>query len=298
MKHAVLGVGAIGGLIATALEFVGEDVILVVRQDKLSGYPDCLTLEQPDRTITAAAHPVSKLSGAVDVLWIATKTYHLESALDAVDAAPTVIVPLLNGVDHIAVLRARFDPQSVVPGAIAVEGERLAEGHFAQRSIVRLTLASSGEPLLGAVLAQLHERLGFVCQFVPDEQTLLWTKLSFLAPFALVTTASGKDKESVFADSEWKAILYEAISEATAVANASGAKVDRAKIQLILDGSPDAMRSSMLKDLIAGRRLELDAIGGPIVRGGERYGMAVPATKKLMETIIRKVQAQTFQRNN
>jgi 2-dehydropantoate 2-reductase len=292
MKHAVLGVGAIGGLIATALEFVGEDVILVVRQDKLSGYPERLTLEQPDRTVTALAHPVSKLSEAVDVLWITTKTYHLESALDAVDASPALIVPLLNGVDHIAALCARFGPQSVVPGAIAVEGERLAEGHFAQRSMVRLSVAASGEPLLGALLAQLHERLGFVCQFVPDEQTLLWTKLSFLAPFALVTSASGKDKGSIFADSEWKAILYEAISEATAVANASGAKVDPTKIQLILDGSPDAMRSSMLKDLIAGRRLELDAIGGPIVRGGERYGIAVPTTKRLIDAISRKVEAQ------
>lgn len=296
MKHAVLGAGAIGGLIATALAYVGEDVILVVRQEKLSSFPNRLTLEQPDRTITAAAHPRSKLSEAVDVLWIATKTYQLESALEAVPTSPTVIVPLLNGVDHVAVLRSRFGPQFVVPAAIAVEGERLAEGHFGQRSMVRLSVSASGEPVLSAVLAQLHERLGFVCQFVPDEQTLLWTKLSFLAPFALVTTASEKDKAGVFADAEWKATLYDAISEATAVANASGAQVDRAKIQLILDGSPDAMRSSMLKDLIAGRRLELDAIGGPIVRGGERYGIPVPTTKKLMETIIRKDFAQTFQR--
>jgi 2-dehydropantoate 2-reductase len=296
MKHAVLGVGAIGGLIATAVGFVGEDVVLVVRPDKLADYPERLTLEQPDRTITAPAHPVSKLSEAVDVLWIATKAYHLESALDAVAASPAVIVPLLNGVDHVAALRARFAPQSVIPGAIAVEGERLAEGHFAQRSMVRLSVAANGEPALGALLAQLHERLGFVCQFVPDELTLLWTKLSFLAPFALVTSASGKDKAGIFADADWKAILYAAISEATAVATASGAQVDRAKIQVILDGSPDAMRSSMLKDLIAGRRLELDAVGGAIVRGGDRYGIAVPTTKKLMETIIRKDAAQKSQR--
>lgn len=41
----------------------------------------------------------------------------------------------------------------------------------------------------------------------------------------------------------------------------------------------------MLKDLIAGRELELDAIGGPIVRGGEKYGIATPITRKLMEEI-------------
>jgi 2-dehydropantoate 2-reductase len=41
----------------------------------------------------------------------------------------------------------------------------------------------------------------------------------------------------------------------------------------------------MLKDLIAGHDLELDAIGGPIVRGGEKYGIATPITRKLMEEI-------------
>lgn len=296
MKHAILGIGAIGGLIATALEFIGEDVILVVREKSLSHYPERLTLEQPDRTITAAAHPVSKLSSAVDVLWIATKTYQLEPALAAIDTSPGIIIPLLNGVDHISTLRARFGEDSVVAGAISVEADRAAEGHFAQRSIVRLSLDASGEPALGALLVLLHERLGFVCQFVQDGQTLLWTKLSFLAPFALVTSASGKDKGAIFADPDWKAALYEAISEATLVANASGAKVDRAKIQVILDGSPDTMRSSMLKDVIAGRKLELDAIGGPIVRGGEKYGIPVPTTKKLMDTISRTVAAQKVQR--
>jgi 2-dehydropantoate 2-reductase len=50
------------------------------------------------------------------------------------------------------------------------------------------------------------------------------------------------------------------------------------------------MRSSMQKDLVAGRQLELEAIGGPIVRGGERYGIDVSTTVKLMAAI----QAKTL----
>ena len=292
MKHAVLGAGAIGGLMATALAYVNEEVTLVVRAEKVSSYPERLTLEQPDRTITAAAHVVSRLIERVDVLWIATKTHQLPSALESVDAAPNSIVPLLNGVDHISVLRSRFGDSNVIAGAIAVEAERAAEGKFVQRSMVRLSLADAGEPMLGGVLEQLQERLGFICKFVPDERTLLWTKLSFLAPFALVTSASGKDKGEIFGDPEWKAALYAAIAEATAVANAEGAEVEPSKIQLILDGSPATMRSSMAKDVIAGRELELDAIGGPIVRGGEKYGIPVPTTKRMMEMIRRKVAEQ------
>jgi 2-dehydropantoate 2-reductase len=55
------------------------------------------------------------------------------------------------------------------------------------------------------------------------------------------------------------------------------------------DSLPPAMRSSMQKDLAAGRQLELDAIGGPIVRGGKRYGIAVPTTIDLIATINAKV---------
>ena len=285
MKHAVLGAGAIGGLMGTALGFLGEDVTLIVRPEKLPGYPEKLSLEQPTCAITASAHVVSKLTTPVDVLWIATKTYQLESALESVDATPGAVVPLLNGVDHIALLRSRFGPERVVPATIAVEADRVAEGHFAQRSVLRLNVATVGESLLGPLLARMTEKLGFACRFIPNEETLLWSKMCFLAPFALVTTASRKNKGEVLADAEWKARLDAAIAEAAAVATASGAEVDTLPIQKILETLPATARSSMAKDLLAGRRLELDAIGGPIVRGGEKYGIPVPTTQKLMAII-------------
>jgi 2-dehydropantoate 2-reductase len=292
MKHAVLGLGAIGGLMGVALEFIGEQVTLVVRPEKLPNYPRQLTLEQPTRTISAAARPVSKLTEAVDVLWIATKTYQLQAALAGVETIPRMVVPLLNGVDHVAMLRSHFGDERVVPATIAVGADRPEEGHFVQGSPVRLNVAGSGEKLLGTVLASLQEQLGFLCRFEQNEQTLLWTKLCFLAPFALVTTASGKDKGRVLADAGWKSALYSAISEATSVAKAEGAEIDTSAIQAILDSSPPTMRSSMLKDFIAGRRLELDGIAGPIVRGGDKHGIPVPTTKKLMKTISSKVDTR------
>ena len=292
MKHAVLGVGAIGGLMGVALEFIGEQVTLVVRAEKLPDYPRQLSLEQQARTISAVARPVSKLTEAVDVLWIATKTYQLEPALASVETIPRTVVPLLNGVDHVAMLRSHFGDNRVVPATIAVGADRPEEGRFVQGSPVRLNVAGSGEKLLGTVLGSLQEQLGFLCRFEQNEQTLLWTKLCFLAPFALVTTASEKDKGGVLADSGWKNTLYSAISEATSVARAEGAEIGTSAIQAILDSSPPTMRSSMLKDFVAGRPLELDGIAGPIVRGGEKHSIPVPMTKKLMETISRKVDAR------
>jgi 2-dehydropantoate 2-reductase len=285
MKHAILGAGAIGGLIGTVLSSLGEDITVVVRPEKLPSYPSDLSLERPSGPLTAPAKVVAELAETVDVLWIATKTYQLETALNVVKSFPNYVVPLLNGVDHIAVLRARFGDNRVVPATIAVEAESIAPGRFIQRSaVVRFNLAASGKPLLGAIVAKLGN-LGFTCQFIENEQTLLWGKLCFLGPFAMVTSASAMNIGEVLADPVWKQKLNSATAEACAVANASGAEIDPVKIQAAFANSPPGMRSSMQKDLAAGRQLELDAIGGPIVRGGERHGIDVSTTVDLMATI-------------
>jgi 2-dehydropantoate 2-reductase len=291
MKHAILGAGAIGGLIGTALSSLGEDVTVVVRAERLASYPADLVLERPSGPITASAKAVARLTAPVDVLWISTKTYQLQTALESVQASPRCVVPLLNGVDHVAVLRERFGNDSVVPGTIAVEAERTAPGRFIQRSpFVLLNLASSGEPLLGGVIAQLGN-LGFKCQFIPNEQTLLWGKLSFLAPFALTTSASGMNLGEALANTDWKPKLFSAIAETCAVGNASGAQLDAQRVQAGFETAPPAMRSSMQKDVAARRPLELDSIGGPIVRGGERYGIDVSTTLQLMGAIRSKTRA-------
>src|SRR5271156_1471890 len=230
MKHAIFGAGAIGGLVGTALASIGEDVSVVVRPEKLAIYPATLTLERPTGTLTSHAKAIVSLSEPVDVLWIATKTYQLEKALESVQVAPGCVVPLLNGVDHVAVLRARFGNDRVVPGTITSETERAAPGKFIQRSqVVRMNLAASGEPFLRGIVARL-EKVGFACQFIANEQTLLWGKLCFLAPFALVTSASGKDVGEILTNATWKQELSSAIAEACAAANASGAEIVAAQI--------------------------------------------------------------------
>jgi 2-dehydropantoate 2-reductase len=287
MEHAVLGAGAIGGLVATAVASLGEGVTVLVRPERLPGYPANLSVERPSGAIaiTAPAKIASTLHNPVDVLWIATKTYQLKTALQAVQSLPHCIVPLLNGVDHVEVLREHFGRDRVLPATIAVEAERIAPGRFVQRSpFVNLNLAASGEQVLGAIVARLRD-LEFTCRFIQNEQTLLWSKLCFLGPFALVTSASGMNKGEIYVDAEWKRKLISAITEACAVARASHAEVDPTQIQAIFDGLPSGIRSSMQKDLASRRQLELDAIGGPIVRGGERYGIDVPTTAALIAVI-------------
>ena len=292
MKHAILGAGAIGGLMATALSSIGDEVTLIVRVGKVAAHPTTLSVENAAGKITAPVKVTARLTEPVDVLWIATKTYQLEDALGTVQATAGIIVPLLNGVDHVALLRARFGQDRVVPGTIAVEAERSAPGKFVYRSQVRLNIAASGEPVLKDTIERLRG-LGWTCQFIASEPTLLWTKLSFLEPFALVTAASGKNLGEILADPEWKARFESAIQEACAVATKEGAQVDGTKGTTAFANFPPTMRASMAKDLDAGRRLELDGIAGPVLRGGEQYGVPTPVSTSLVEMIKAREKARS-----
>ena len=79
----------------------------------------------------------------------------------------------------------------------------------------------------------------------------------------------------------WEACVH----EACAVGGAEGAKVDAEKVLARVAGMPATMRSSMQKDVEHHNPPELDAIAGPIVRGGQKHGIDVPATKKLVALV-------------
>lgn len=91
-----------------------------------------------------------------------------------------------------------------------------------------LMWAASGEPVLKDTTMGL-EGLGFVCQFIASEPTLLWSKLCFLERFVLVTSASGKNLGEILADGKWKGRFESAIREACAGALKEGAEVDAEK---------------------------------------------------------------------
>jgi 2-dehydropantoate 2-reductase len=289
LRHAILGAGGVGGLIGACLAHAGDTVTMVVRRETLAQQPRQLHLESAFGNFTVDVSVADEVP-AVDVLWIAVKATQFEPALAALKNPDAVrgIVPLLNGIDHIGVLRARYGAERVIPATIAVETERVSPGHIVHRSpFARLNVLSAGRALLGSTLDQLSQ-MGFACRFIDDEPTLMWGKLVFLAPFALTTTAANKTTGEVIADPSWKSQLEACVREACAVAVAEGAKVDPEAILAGMMAMPANMRSSMQKDVAQHKAPELDAIAGPILRGGQRHGIEVPATKKLVAAVERR----------
>src|ERR1039458_3938669 len=207
MRHAILGAGGVGGLVGACLAHAGASVTMVVRREALATQPKQLHLESPFGNFTVDVAAATEVP-PVDVLWITVKATQFEAALDALKNPDAVrgIVPLLNGIDHIGVLRARYGAERVIPATIAGEMERVRPGYIVHRTpFARLNVLSAGRALLAGTLDQLSQ-IGFACRFIDDEPTLMWSKLVFLAPFALTTTAAGKTVGEVLADPQWRSL--------------------------------------------------------------------------------------------
>ena len=289
MHHAILGPGGVGGLIAAGLAKSGDRVTLVMQEERFRSYPEQVQLESPFGNISVAVEKATTVPAA-DVLWITVKATQLERALTSFQDGKLVraIVPLLNGIDHVPMLRSRYGNERVFAATIAVEAERIGPGHIVHRSpFARLNVSAAGKPLLDEPLRKLQE-LGFNCKFVENEASLLWGKLVFLGPIALSTTAADKPIGGIAADTTLQRQLEAAVREACTVAQSEGAQVDAEAVIGMIHGLPGHMRSSMQKDVEQGKEPELDAIAGPILRYGARHGIDVPVTTRLTEDVKRR----------
>jgi 2-dehydropantoate 2-reductase len=114
--------------------------------------------------------------------------------------------------------------------------------------------------------------------------SVLWTKLAMLAPFALSSTAAGLPLGGLRVDAVWRKRLLDASAEVISVAEACGVTIARGW-EALLDSAPGDMRTSMQKDAAAGNPLELDAIAGPVLREGRAHGIPVPVTEELVNLI-------------
>jgi 2-dehydropantoate 2-reductase len=280
VRHAVLGPGGVGGLVGGALARSGLPVTLITRQP---GYPTTVSVESDVLgTFEVELATATRLETPVDVLWVTTKATQLEAALSSAPAEMVegTVVPLLNGADHVARLREAY--AAVTPGTIRVEAEKVGNGRFVQRGpFITVELAGVMAPDVAAEL----QTAGIQARVAEDELSMLWRKLVLLAPLALTTSATMRSIGGVRDDPRWRDRLLGVFDEACEVAAALGARIDREQSRGALLAMPDFMRSSMQKDREMERPLELDAIAGPIVRGGREHGIPTPQTAILLSLL-------------
>jgi 2-dehydropantoate 2-reductase len=291
MRIAVLGPGGVGGLLAGALDHAGEPVVVLARQSTAQSIREHGLRVSSVRLGEFVAHPrvLSELQEPVDALIVATKATGLEQALGRVAAQPKLVLPLLNGLDHLVVLRERFGAEAVVAGTIRVEADRPQPGVVVHTSpFLRVDMASrfaTARPGMEALAAQL-EAVGIPARVCESEPQVLWSKLVRLNALACTTSAFDALLGEMRDTPQLRAALVGAIEEGCAVANAEGASIDAGDPLGELNEAHATLGSSMQRDIAAGRPPELDAIPGAVLRAAARHGLACPTIEGLVARIV------------
>ena len=294
MNIAILGPGGVGGLLAGVLERSGNDVT-VVATESTAGLIAQRGIKISSVTFgdfVSRPRAVSRLEQPTEALIVATKASGLAPALERISTEPSLVLPQLNGLDHIPVLRRRFAAASVLAGTIRVEADRPEPGVVVHTSPFLLVSMASSDPALRAPMEQLAGVLGDagVSAKVSDsEAQVMWSKLVRLNALACTTSAFDKLLGEIRDTPELRADLVGAMEEASAVAQAEGAEdVDATRAIAELEAAHATLGSSMQRDIAAGREPELDAIPGSVLRAAARHGIPCPTIERLVVMIARR----------
>ena len=283
----VIGAGAVGGLLTAMLARKGEPVTVVAREATeihvresgltiISGllgtwtsWPKVFSTPKPDTTVLLAV----KASGLTETIAVLK------------EVQPFQVIPVLNGIQHLATLREALPRTQVVPATITVEAERIGPTVIEHRSpFVRLTVTSTfiSDPAFASLT-----RAGV--EVVPggSEAEVVWRKYRFLAPMALLTAFYQCPVRAALETDP--ALTASVLHEVAEVTSAAGLPTGPEELRAILDSLPGSMRSSLQLDMASGRPNELEAIGGGLLEAGDDYSVPVPASSQLVKTLRARV---------
>ena len=285
-RAGILGPGGVGGALAVHLAQAGLVVVCVTHEDATAYDRGVLALDWRGTTLTAEPYGTTLLDGPVDMLLVTVKAPALDDALARVEAqavAEAVILPLMNGLEHVARIRERF-PGRVAAGSIGrFEAYKTDRTHVVQTTpgaLVSLASDDLSDDELDCA-TELLERAGIDVHRGESEQVVLWDKAARLAPMAALTGLTGKNVGEV--RTEHRDELEATVTEACAVATADGAPNDPTHQLAIIDSIPPTTTTSTQRDVAAGRPSELDAIVGGVVRAGQRLVVPTPTLTDLID---------------
>jgi 2-dehydropantoate 2-reductase len=266
MRVAILGMGAIGHVVARALD----------------GRADLVTV---DRT----REPLRDGEAPVDAAIVTTKT---PGTAWAAQIAAKILAPdgvaltIQNGLGNYETLVEHVGPPRAAVGVIYV-GAQLVNGELRATGPGKVELGRPGATKPREKLDELGKLLregGMDVTVVDDAWPAVWRKVVTNAAVNPLTALIRRTNAELLADAPACRVADCLAREVARVATASGVRIeeDEAVRQWrAMAALTGANRSSMLQDVEAGRPTEIDAISGAVAREGERRGVAAPLNQAM-----------------
>lgn len=303
MKIVVMGAGALGSVYGGYLARAGFDVTLVGRPAhmqavrsgglRVSGLDDFVVWPQ---AVTNAGEVAE-----TDLLLMCVRTTDRTQALaDVVHLRPEMVVSFENGLHKDEVLIKQFGPGPVL-GAASIVGARVVEPGHARCTLFAHTwfgeLDNRDTPRLQALLG-VWRRAGLLAETPDDIQAAEWTKLAYLLPAATLSGLTRLPYHRVLQTPDIAYLFVQLVREVNKVAQAYGIELGdypgigvhallrcpfEQSVQVLIArgdalaaGGQTDISANMLYDLIFGRKTEIEAIAGDLVRLAGDAGISVP----------------------
>jgi 2-dehydropantoate 2-reductase len=288
MRILVVGAGATGGYFGGRLAEAGRDVTFLVRpararQIEAGG----LQIVSPHGNATLKPKLVTAdaIGGPFDVVLLTVKAWALDAAL--ADIAPavgpqTMVLPVLNGMKHVDVIKQRFGAERLIGGVCRVAADLDAEGRIVQlgklQDLVYGELDGTRSERIEA-LDKVMQGVGFNAQLSDNVARDMWEKWIFLSSLGAATCLMRGTIGEIEAAPGGAAFVASLLGEIVAVVRAAGVPpregfFEQTLKTLTLKGSSQA--SSMYRDLMKGNAIEADQIIGDLLARGEAAGVATP----------------------
>jgi 2-dehydropantoate 2-reductase len=297
MRIAILGSGAVGGYYGAKLARAGHDVTFIARGAHLAAIRErglqVKSSELGDFVAHGTAEEDTSKVGPVQVVLVAVKTYDNATALPLLRpmlGRDTAVLTVQNGVDSPDQVAAVAGEDRTLGGTTYIGTALEAPGLIVQTGTHRRIVfgeAFGDLPNVSDRVTAIHEAFaGADIQSFPvgDGRVPIWEKFVFLASLAGFTGAARLPIGPVWADPFTRAQFLAASREIEALARAEGVPVAADVVDRMIpyiDGIPGSMRSSLLIDLQQGKRTEVEALQGAVVRRAEKLGITTPIVSTL-----------------
>jgi 2-dehydropantoate 2-reductase len=284
MRIVIMGTGGTGGYFGGLLAQAGEDVTCIARGSHLEAICACgLTVKSGqwgDVTLRVEATDDPSTLGQVDVVLFCVKTYDTEAAAQHIRpliGPDTMVLSVQNGIDSPECLVRMVGPQAVVGAAAYVSSVIESPGVISHRAGGHLIIGEldGGTSPRTEQLRTAFERARIPTELHPNIWVALWEKFVAICGFSGVTALMRLPAGPILACPESSTLYQSTLEEVEAVARATGLSLSADIVERSVVRIP-AVYGSMYYDLVAGRRMELEALQGTVVRLGQECGIPVP----------------------